>query len=648
MKQFSDAMLKRMGGWYILLVIAASQVIGLLGAIPGLLSIQLTVEVTEELSRLLTRLMPVLFTASQLAMVGVAWWITSHARNRLTEWRAGTLRADTEREFNAWREITNLATRYGISAFTIYLLFDILPPFFLALARREVVTSVFQPSSLDSPVPVYILLGGLAASIGSIILTVLLVERFTLPVRLVLLPRDFETQLTGRMGALLGVRFRILVLGLIFIGVATIAPIGYQQTVRILYAEVSSIQVFSDLQTQSLFLSVLALVLGIGLAYYATRSISDPVNELIETFQMVERGDLKQRVPVTATDELATVAMHFNRMIARLENLQSTLEEQVRERTKQLTATNEVGRVASSILDPDRLLSNVANLITERFNFYYAAIYLLDPSGKWAELKEATGQAGNVLKQNRHRLEVAGKSMVATCVRERTPRIAQNTAEEKQRFENPLLPYTRSEIALPLIVGDRVLGALDVQSTKQADFGMDVIETMQNMASQVAVALENARLFQEAQQSINELRSIQKQYLFEGWTNIRSYNKDVEYGIGEPNEAAGQVMESPINLRDQTLGKITLEGREEWSPEQQSLVNAVTAQAAIALENARLVSESRQIALRERTLAEINSRIWASPSIDSILQTVVRELGRRLDASNASIELSLDDEHDES
>ncbi len=314
------------------------------------------------------------------------------------------------------------------------------------------------------------------------------------------------------------------------------------------------------------------------------------------------------------------------------------------ERTKQLTATNEVGRVASSILDPEQLLDRVANLIGEQFGYYYVAIYLLDPSEKWAELKEATGQAGKVLKQNRHRLEVPGKSMVATCIREKTPRIAQDTAEEKQRFENPLLPYTRSEIALPLMIGDRVIGALDVQSTKPADFGVQVIETMQNMASQVAIALENARLFQEAQHSINELRTIQKQYLLEGWTNIKSYGEDLEYGIGEPDEAAGQVMESPINLRNQILGKIVLESHTEWMPEQQSLVNAVVSQAAIALENARLVSESRQIAQRERTLAEINSRIWTSASIDGILQTVVKELGRRLDTSQTVIELNLDEE----
>jgi GAF domain-containing protein/HAMP domain-containing protein len=648
MNRFNETLMKRVGGWHILLVLAASQLAGLLGAIPGLLSIQLNVEPNQELAGLFSRLVPVLLVASQVGLLAFVWWTTPNARARLSEWKKDNLRSDNNKELAAWKEITNVTPRYGIVAFLVDFAAIILPPLFISLARVDSLASIFQPASVDSSLPIYILLGGTASVLGWIVLTLLIMERLTLPARLVLLPKGFESQLKGRAGVLLGTKFQILILGVVVIGLALIAPIGFQQIIRLLYADTSSSQIFRDLQFQSVLLSVLLFLLGGVFSYFATRSISDPVKELIETFQKVEQGDLKQRVPVTATDELATVAMHFNSMVARLEDLQSTLEQQVRDRTKQLTATIEVGRVASSILDPNELLGNVANLISERFNYYYTAIYLLDPSGKWAELREATGQAGNVLKQNRHRLEVAGRNMVAACIRERAPRIAQNTAEEKQRFENPLLPYTRSEIAMPLIVGDRILGALNVQSTKSADFGVDVIETMQNMAGQVAVALENARLFQEAQQSIAELRSIQKQYLFEGWTSIKSYSEDLEYSIGEPSESANQVMKSPINLRDQLLGQITLEGRDEWTPEQQSLVDAVTTQAAVALENARLVSESRQIALRERALTEINSKVWSTPTIDGILQTVVRELGRRLDVANASIELSLDDENDKS
>jgi GAF domain-containing protein len=249
-----------------------------------------------------------------------------------------------------------------------------------------------------------------------------------------------------------------------------------------------------------------------------------------------------------------------------------------------------------------------------------------------------------VLKQNHHRLEVAGKSMVGNAIREKNVRIAQIAHDEKQRFENPLLPYTRSEIALPLMVGTRVLGALNVQSTREADFGPEVIETMKNMASQVAIALENARLFQEAQMVIKEMQAVQQQYLLEGWRDFTSEHDEMEYAVGDESSENTKSIDVPITLRDQILGEITLEGKEDWSIEQQSLVDAIAKQAAVALENARLVNESRQVAIRERMLAEINSKVWSAATIDGVLQTVIKELGRRFDASQAVIELELDEE----
>jgi GAF domain-containing protein len=196
-------------------------------------------------------------------------------------------------------------------------------------------------------------------------------------------------------------------------------------------------------------------------------------------------------------------------------------------------------------------------------------------------------------------------------------------------------------------VGDRVLGALNVQSTREADFGPQVVETMKNMAGQVAIALENARLFQEAQQVIRELRTVHQQYLLEGWSEFSEENNKLEYHIGDEEEDGSRRLEVPISLRDQILGEILLEGQREWTSDQQSLVDAVATQAAIALENARLVSESRQIAIRERMVGEINSKIWASATIDGVLQTVIKELGRRLNASSATIELRIEDTGEE-
>ena len=647
-KRFSnEQLLGRFGGWYLIGLIAIVQVIGLLGAIPGILSIAANARLEAGQVRTFSILAPLLSFIAMLLLIVISWRLTGNARKKLDAFAHPTIRLSPEEDLAAWREITSLGWRYGLAAIPVLYVTIILPLFLISFGEGAAIPSAVQPTTVDAANPVYVLLGGAVALFGFAVLAILLIERFTLPLRLILLPRDFEMQLKGRSGLLLNRKFLIFTVALITIAIMLIAPLGFQHTVEALYTGASPLRVFGSLQLQSILFSLLALALGAGFSYYISSSLSRPINDLIQTLNRIEQGDLTQRAPVSATDELGIVMVQFNRVVARLEALQGTLEQQVVERTRQLAATNEVGRVAASSLDPEQLLARVTPLFHEQFGYYFAAIYLLDPSGKWAELKEATGEAGRVLRQNRHRLEVMGKSMVGGAIRERSPRIAQIASEEKQRFENPLLPYTRSEIALPLMVGDRVLGALNVQSTREADFGPQVIETMKNMASQVTMALENARLFQEAQQIIKEMRAVQQQYLFESWNGFSEDHTVLEYRIGDENDENVKTLEVPISLRDQALGQILLEGREEWTPEQHSLVDAVATQAAIALENARLVSESRQIALRERMVAEINTRIWSSTTIDAVLQTAIKELGRRLDASSATVELHLEDESEE-
>jgi GAF domain-containing protein len=282
------------------------------------------------------------------------------------------------------------------------------------------------------------------------------------------------------------------------------------------------------------------------------------------------------------------------------------------------------------------------NLISDRFGYYYAAFFLIDSSGRWAELKGATGEAGRTLKIQGHRLEVGGQSMVGTTISTRQARIALDVGKEPARFENPLLPETRSEIALPLIVGDRVLGALDVQSKQEAAFYSDDIETLQGMANQVAIAIENARLFQETQRNLEELRVAHRHYLAEAWAETGRESGQYEYVAG--NEPADQTQKNetvsvPLVLRDQTIGRLSLEGGQEWTPEERTLIESVATQAALALENARLLEESRQLALRERLAAEIIGKIWSSSNADIILQTAIKELGRALRADEAIIEI---------
>jgi len=625
-------LLQRTGGWYIIIVIALAQLSAFIGAAVGTISIYLYAELDPEILAGLSRSTTWFFLAGNVLLLIAAWYLTPNARKRLTAWSTNLLKVNPEEELSAWKEITSLTWRYGTAALIIAYVVGVLPA--PLLSYRQGISTSDQL--------IYSLLGGMVSVLATVIFAVLIIDRLLIPTRLVLIPKSFDAQLNGLAGPSLNIKFQVLIMILVVIGILMLGPVGFHFMNESLTPDNQSLR--QSYQLQATIVSLLALILGAILAFFISRTVSVPLKDLISTFKAVEAGDLSKRANVTATDEIAEVTMHFNSMVASIEELRSTLEKQVEDRTRLLKATNDLAKVSSSILDPDELLAKIIHMFTDQFNYYYAAIYIIDPGEKWAELKEATGEAGKVLKQNHHRLELTGKSMVSTVIREKSPRISQNTSDDKQRIENPLLPYTRSEVALPLIAGDRVLGALNVQSAKTADFGLEVIETMQNMAGQVAIALENARLFQETQLRIAEMRTIQQQYLVEGWSALSMRKNETEYSIGESNDANTQKFVAPINLRDQIIGQISVEGTADWTTEQKNLIDAVATQAAIALENARLVNESRQLANRERMLAEINSKIWASTTIDGVLQTAVKELGKRLDASSATIELKLDNE----
>jgi GAF domain-containing protein/HAMP domain-containing protein len=254
--------------------------------------------------------------------------------------------------------------------------------------------------------------------------------------------------------------------------------------------------------------TLIIMALSIGVALIITRSIANPISRLAETSRQIAEGDFSQQAVVERNDELGVLATTFNGMTSQLRDLIGSLEDRVAARTEQLRASADVGRAAASTLDTDLLLSQIVNLIVDRFGLYYAAVFTVDETGKTAVLREATGEAGRELKEQRHRLEVGGNSMVGTVVVEREARIALDVGNEAVRFANPLLPDTRSEIALPLLVGDRVLGALDVQSTRVAAFDEASAAVLQSMADQIAVALSNAEQFRQTSVALQQAENL--------------------------------------------------------------------------------------------------------------------------------------------
>lgn len=164
-------------------------------------------------------------------------------------------------------------------------------------------------------------------------------------------------------------------------------------------------------------------------------------------------------------------------------------------RNMHMLASSEVARAATQIHELQELLTGCVDLIRTHFGFYYAAVFLIDDAGEWATLHAATGEAGHQLLGQRHKLGVGSQSMVGWVTANNAARIALDVGQEAVRFDNPLLPKTRSEMALPLRVRGEVIGALDVQSTSLNAFTEEDIQTIQMMADQVAIAIDNARLF---------------------------------------------------------------------------------------------------------------------------------------------------------
>jgi GAF domain-containing protein/HAMP domain-containing protein len=628
-------LISKTGGWYVVIAVIAAQIAASVTALFGIIFEQLNADYSPETLAILWRIEIIVFPATIITLVAIVLILTRKMRAQLTAWKHNPDQFTKSDTSEAWKSAQNIIWQFA-SASTIVFFSFVLIPKTLFLSQSGLVTQ-------DQVI--YGIIAGLIINLAYVPLSTVLLDRFMVPVRSVLLPKEISQQLSG----LSKLRILYKILAMVFISLLItallIAPIGYHQTTLVLYKEIGSLTVLSNLQVQSILVSGFAIVFAVSLAFLFSRSISDPLQQLLASFQKVESGDLSTRVPVISSDEVSTLAIYFNRMIARLQDLQGGLEKMVDERTAQLKAINEVGRVATSILEPDELINRIVNLITEEFGYYYSAIYLIDQTNKWAELKEATGEAGRVLKESKHHVELDQSNIIGRTVRSRQAQILLDAGDNAVRFNYPLLPYTRSEISLPLYVGERILGALDVHSSQEAAFSEHDIETLQNMANQVAISLDNARLFQETRQNLQEMRSIQKQYLREAWIDTSLPRGELSLVTGESSKGENKhLIDVPIALRDQIIGQVTLETDEVLSLDEQNWIKEITTQTALALENARLLDESQGSAIREKFVTEITNKIWSSTTIESVLQTTVRELGQILDVSEATIDINIEGE----
>lgn len=394
-----------------------------------------------------------------------------------------------------------------------------------------------------------------------------------------------------------------------------------------------------------------------------------PINELTDTARAIAQGDISRIAPVQSEDEIGALAHAFNSMTTQLRDSIATLELRVTERTRELerraeylAVTGGVSRVVASILEVDDLLDRVALLISERFNFYHTGIFLVDASGDWAVLRTVSSAGGRKMLERGHRLRVGEQGIVGYVSGTGRPRIALDVDADTVWVKNPDLPQTRSEMALPLVIGDQVIGVLDVQSIEAEAFTMEDVTTLQILADQIAVAIQNARLFRESRQALREMQRAYGQQIREGWerrvqtlsgyrytpTGREMVTSDAAraalHALGEGTHIrADNTLVSPLRLVGGTTFGVLQLRREvgyPWSTREIDFVTSAAQDIAQALEVARLFEETRHRADRDRLVGDIGAQLRASLDPDAILRMALQELSQVLGAPLATLEIT--------
>lgn len=432
----------------------------------------------------------------------------------------------------------------------------------------------------------------------------------------------------------------------------------------------------------ALNLATLAAIGLIGLIgrLRINRQATAPLNKLVENSTRISHGEFDVESPLTGEGSLPILAQNLNSIASQMGELTANLDVQVAERTSDLEKRTRriqtAGEIASQIAAPHNLndlLTTAVNLIREGFDYYHVGIFLVDDQNEYAVLKAAYGETGKLLVQAGHKLGIGQSGIVGMVTAQGEPRIAADVSQDPAHYRNPILPYTRAEMALPLKAGGETIGAIDVQSMEAGSFTQEDVTMLQTVADQLAIAIKNTQLVEKLKASIQEANLLNKRQVEATWkkftdqTPITGYVYDrIQVLPGEtsvPEDVkhqlnAGQVVIRngdeqaditgrrqrkstlfvPLILHQQLIGVIGIEQdlpEHKWSESELAIAQAAANQVSITLENARLLEETHQRAERERLAGEITARMRVSNDPQQILQTAVRELKEALHAQKA-------------
>jgi GAF domain-containing protein len=391
-------------------------------------------------------------------------------------------------------------------------------------------------------------------------------------------------------------------------------------------------------------------------------------------------GDLGNRKFDTVLDpdqfptELSPIARSLKDLSNKIQVLIKEFEQKIIDRTQvlerravQFETAADVGKAITSVRVLSELLDQTCRLINERFGYYHVGIFLLDGRKEFAVLTATNSEGGQKMLEKNHKLKVGEKGIVGYVTETAKPRIALDVGQDAVFFDNPDLPQTRSEMALPLVVSGQILGALDVQSNEPQAFSEDDVITLQILADQIAIAIQNANLFNETNKALETARQVYGEVSREAWRKILRQQPRISYMATTPGVVPIQpaAMETnmstafetgdivfgsdglsivlPIKIRGEAVGAIRLkksEIAEAWTQEETNLAIALTDQLSGALESARLYHESQQRASREVLVSDITARISTGSRKETVIRETVQELGQLLSNTRVSFRLT--------
>lgn len=391
--------------------------------------------------------------------------------------------------------------------------------------------------------------------------------------------------------------------------------------------------------------------------------ISFPIQSLTKIADKISGGDLTARTEVTTSDETGVLARSFNTMADRLTDTLQGLEDRIAERTRELETVSKsnayraslfesiarISRIISSTRQMDRLLPQITETISSQLGYYHVGIFLVDAHKEYAVLAAANSEGGQIMLARNHRLRIGETGIVGYVTQTGTPRIALDVGKDAAYFNNPDLPETHSEIALPLRSGADIMGALDVQSKVINAFNEEDINILSVLADQVSIAIQNARSFNESQEAREQAERSAAQLSEQQWN--RFLKKDATPGFHFDGVTIRQVgpalnpqpaqMAIPIILRGVQIGTLKLSASDpnrKWDAHEIAIAEATADRAALAIEAARLLQDAQKRAAKERTIGNISARIGNLVNIDNIVQTTVQELGDTLPGTDVVIQ----------